>query len=275
MLQAAVINHLIHQALAPRDQRSRKVVVDRYGLGDGKRKTLAQLGAEYHLTRERVRQIEEAALRAIRAEIKNHEAAIALLRLIENYLNNVGKLRRGDLLSRDFNFLLKADEEEQLFYNKLHFLARVFEYPEIGGGNDEWHIVWYNDPVSYETAQKLAAYLLAHKEHNFHRFLERASLRFNLPDLLIINYLAASKRFAVGPYGDLGADHWLHVNPRTVRDKAYLVLQRAGQPLHFREIARLVNELDERQRSPATVHNELIKDPRFVLVKRGFYSLND
>jgi len=96
-----------------------------------------------------------------------------------------------------------------------------------------------------------------------------------LPDLLIINYLAASKRFAVGPYGDLGADHWLHVNPRTVRDKAYLVLQRAGQPLHFREIARLVNELDERQRSPATVHNELIKDPRFVLVKRGFYSLND
>ncbi len=96
-----------------------------------------------------------------------------------------------------------------------------------------------------------------------------------MPEVLIVNYLSASKHFGVGPYGDLGAKHWAHVHPRTVRDKSFLVLKKAGAPMHFKEIALLVNKLDKKQSHPATVHNELIKDSRFSLVGRGTYALKE
>ena len=51
------------------------------------------------------------------------------------------------------------------------------------------------------------------------------------------------------------------------------------KPLHFREIARLIDEHGlyklGKKTHPQTVHNELIKDGRFVLVGRGTYALSD
>ena len=92
---------------------------------------------------------------------------------------------------------------------------------------------------------------------------------------MLLNYLSLSKNFGTGPYGHMGATHWLRVNPKTVKDKAYLVLEQKGEPMHFMEIARLVNEMSDKEKAHATVHNELIRDPRFVLIGRGTYSLNE
>jgi DNA-directed RNA polymerase delta subunit len=61
-----------------------------------------------------------------------------------------------------------------------------------------------------------------------------------------------------------------------VKDRAYLLLKRQGEPKHFTAIADLINKAFVNK--PAylqTVHNELIKDPRFVLVGRGLYALTD
>jgi hypothetical protein len=47
---------------------------------------------------------------------------------------------------------------------------------------------------------------------------------------------------------------------------------------YFREIATLIDSYGlqkKRQSHPQTVHNELIKDKRFVLVGRGIYALSD
>ncbi|MDE6907399.1 MAG: RNA polymerase subunit sigma-70, partial [Lachnospiraceae bacterium] len=38
----------------------------RYGLGDGRPRTLEEVGKEFHVTRERIRQIEAKALRKLR-----------------------------------------------------------------------------------------------------------------------------------------------------------------------------------------------------------------
>jgi DNA-directed RNA polymerase delta subunit len=53
------------------------------------------------------------------------------------------------------------------------------------------------------------------------------------------------------------------------------VLSKHGQPLHFSDIATRISGLGERKRNVTVqaVHNELIKDPRFVLVGRGIYAL--
>ncbi|MDP6703964.1 MAG: HTH domain-containing protein, partial [archaeon] len=69
--------------------------------------------------------------------------------------------------------------------------------------------------------------------------------------------------------------------PKGIKDKAYVVLKNTGKPLHFTQVAALIAELQEvlaktqKQVLPQTVHNELIKDPRFVLVGRGMYALRE
>ena len=82
--------------------------------------------------------------------------------------------------------------------------------------------------------------------------------------------------------GKWGLKAWPQVNPRGIRDKAYLVLKRHEKPLHFTEVSKLIAEFQgkflqnkEKKVLPQTVHNELIKDQRFVLVGRGTYALSD
>ncbi len=60
-----------------------------------------------------------------------------------------------------------------------------------------------------------------------------------------------------------------------MRDYAYLVIRRHGSPIHFREVAEQISKLFGKKAHIATTHNELIKDPRFVLVGRGLYALSD
>ena len=49
--------------LTPREQ---KVLRLRYGIDDGKQRTLEEVGREFNVTRERIRQIEAKALRKLR-----------------------------------------------------------------------------------------------------------------------------------------------------------------------------------------------------------------
>ena len=49
--------------LTPREQ---EVIRQRYGLKDGRAKTLEEVGREFHVTRERIRQIEAKALRKLK-----------------------------------------------------------------------------------------------------------------------------------------------------------------------------------------------------------------
>ena len=58
-----------------------------------------------------------------------------------------------------------------------------------------------------------------------------------------------------------------------MRDYAFLVIRKHGSPIHFREVANQINKVFKKKAHVATTHNELIKDPRFVLVGRGLYAL--
>jgi DNA-directed RNA polymerase delta subunit len=69
---------------------------------------------------------------------------------------------------------------------------------------------------------------------------------------------------------------WSSINPKSAREKAYIVLERAGKPLHYRKIAKQIKETNfysDHNPTAATVHNEVILDDRFVLIGRGIYGL--
>ena len=76
--------------------------------------------------------------------------------------------------------------------------------------------------------------------------------------------------------GVWGLTKWPMVNPKNIRDKIYVVLDAKKEPMHFSEIAKAIRESNFKRKNVTVqaIHNELIKDPRFVLIGRGIYALD-
>lgn len=268
------VDNLINKALSAQNQRSAKIINKRYGLDSRETSTLAELGKDYNLTRERIRQIQSSIVKSIKEEVLKHGETMKFLKFIHAYLEKMDGVRSAKLLVKDFMAEEKAEYEEEIFSNRLHFLAELAGEPNVHAEDNDWHGVWHNNKDAHKKAQAVVDHLVKFQEHDFKKFLDEATKKFDLPEKTILNYLHISKKFGTGPYGEMGAKHWIHINPKTARDKNYLVLKKAGRPLHFREIAEMVNKLDGVKKShPDTIHNELIKDDRFILVGRGMYAL--
>ncbi|MCK4759227.1 MAG: sigma-70 family RNA polymerase sigma factor, partial [Candidatus Aminicenantes bacterium] len=56
----------IEEALRTHTQREANVIKMRFGLGDGNEHTLEEVGQQYKVTRERIRQIQEKAIRKLK-----------------------------------------------------------------------------------------------------------------------------------------------------------------------------------------------------------------
>ena len=63
---ASLLRTQIEEVLQKLPERERKILQLRYGLNDGRYRTLEEVGVEFGITRERVRQIETVALRRLR-----------------------------------------------------------------------------------------------------------------------------------------------------------------------------------------------------------------
>ena len=68
----ALLNEAVKQALAQLSPREQQVVRLRFGLDDGQVRTLEEVGKEFGVTRERIRQIESKVLAKLRHPIRSH-----------------------------------------------------------------------------------------------------------------------------------------------------------------------------------------------------------
>jgi RNA polymerase primary sigma factor len=68
-------NALMLEALGTLTKRERAILEMRFGLNNGEPKTLEEVGAEFHVTRERIRQIQEHALRQLRVRMERSDTA--------------------------------------------------------------------------------------------------------------------------------------------------------------------------------------------------------
>lgn len=78
----SILKDKMGEVLATLSDRERKVLIQRFGLLDGKPKTLEEVGVEFNVTRERIRQIEAKALRKMRHPIRSKQLK-AFLDLLE------------------------------------------------------------------------------------------------------------------------------------------------------------------------------------------------
>lgn len=266
----------VKRLLSSLPDRARDVIVYRYGLGkDTKRMTLDAIGKMYGITRERVRQIENYALSNIRKSepYKEEKAAFAE---IETLLHSLG----GIVVEDDF---LGHVSKDKILQNHIFFLLVVGEPFRKKKEDDEFRHRWHvNEELSKKVEDALRKLytnlnnqdLLPESEMvgKFLNHLEDVSERYKNQEV-IKRWLALSKLVGKNPLGDWGVSHSPNVKTKGMRDYAFLVIRKHGSPIHFRDVAKQITTMFSKKAHVATTHNELIKDPRFVLVGRGLYAL--
>ncbi|MEK7575116.1 MAG: sigma factor-like helix-turn-helix DNA-binding protein [Patescibacteria group bacterium] len=263
--------------LAVLPDRARDVIVSRYGLGkDSRRMTLESIGKKYGITRERVRQIESYAIHSIkRADsfIKEKHIFSELEALFHKLGGIIGE---DDLL----NYVSK-DKSAQNHIQLLLVLGTPFKKEkEDDHFKHRWHV---NDSLAkkvHEALHKLYKNL-SNKDlvseldiiASFLTHVEDISDDYKSNQDVIKRWLELSKTIGKNPLGEWGLTASPNIRAKGMRDYAFLVIRRHGSPIHFREVAKSIEKLFGKKAHIATTHNELIKDPRFVLVGRGLYAL--
>ncbi len=279
-----VVDKLVSAFLSGLPKRQQEVLEGRYGLKNGREMTLAALGERYHVTRERIRQIQNLSLNDIRSKMKENGLAV-FADLISSHMASVGGLRRDDMIIEDVRHLTEDRGDKNTFGNRVRFLLEASDKVEYHPADKEFFSFWYGNEGDISRANKFIDVLeesleakkeivLAEKKFDF--FFTDAAKSGALKEAVATNLVAVSKKFMANSYGDMGLSAWSEINPKTSRDYAYLVLKKENQPLHFTSIAERINGVRRHKKTNfQTVHNELIKDERFMLVGRGVYGLKE
>jgi predicted transcriptional regulator len=254
--------------------REREVVERRFGL-TGTKETLESVGETLGITRERVRQIEKATLIRVKISLdngKNPAFDAAEIELVKA-LHELGRAARTDVLAEKMlgNSSVKSR-------GVITLLAELSDKTVATTENDRYYpaIVLTNekDDKAVKTAiDKIVDTLKKHGEPVDQDGLFRLVSGYEHPDE--ITAIASASKLIAHLNGKWGLAKWPLVNPRNIRDKIYIVLQQAGKPTHFGDIAVAVKSQEFRRNNVTeqAIHNELIKDDRFILVGRGIYAL--
>ena len=257
--------------------RPRFVIINRFGLDGPERMTLEAIGGTYGITRERVRQIENFGLNAIKKSPVFQKEQHVFEELAKTVTALGGIVGEDDFL----NYISK-DVKIQNHVNLLLVLGDDFKKEKE---NKEFKHRWsVDDDISekvYRSLKELSKELspddLIPEGEMVASFLNHLQ---NIPEQykneeIIKRWLGLSKFIGKNPLNDWGMAKSSNINARGIRDFAFLVIRRHGSPMHFTEVANAITDIFGRKAHTATCHNELIKDTRFVLVGRGLYALKD
>lgn len=259
-------------------KRGQDVLISRYGLGSKSSKlTLDAIGKKYNITRERVRQIENHSLATVRKSKAYKDAEPVFTELKGIILELGGLVSEKDLLGH-----LGKDLNTQ---NHSHFILVVGEQFKREKDDEEFKRRWHVDAELSEKIKsalrklysKLSDDELVFESDLINSFLEEVKdLNEKYKnDEVIKRWLSISHKIGKNPLGEWGRSSSSNVNAKGMRDYAFLVIRKHGSPIHFKDVAKAITQYFNRKAHVATTHNELIKDPRFVLVGRGLYALSE
>jgi len=272
----------VSEILKSLNPRTQDIVSRRFGFKTGDIETLESIGQKYNITRERVRQIEEAALRELRKNFDSLNLDDRVLK-IKAILQGYENVMREDFLFHEFS----GSSQYNKTNGALVFLMTISSNFERYSEDDYYHSIWtVKDPLYINKAKEAAEKLVQiFKKQNsvvpeaeLASFFNKALKQENANDQkIVLSYLGLHKAMGKNIFGEAGLASWHEIRPKGIKDKAYLVLKRINKPLHFKEITDAINSynFDSKKANFQTVHNELIKDKRFVLVGRGLYALSE
>lgn len=255
-------------------EREREIISRRFGLFDRK-ETLEQIGELLGITRERVRQLEKAVITRLKAAAEKDLPHINRVEeVLTSHLNQMGKVARiSDISQRLTPGNTKTDQARVAFLANLspsiaviddndhffHSIGLAAEHTEKSIRDHVGKIIEAINGIGQPTDIKTVADKVGSSDVGHTRAL--AGISKNIATL--------NDRW--------GLIKWPMVNPKNIRDKIYVILHDNKKHMHFNEIAEAIKDSNLRRKDVTTqaIHNELIKDPRFVLIGRGIYALKE
>lgn len=253
-------------------QKTKDIFDRRFGVKTGEPETLEAIGKTLGITRERVRQIEEAGFSYVRKN--NQQALDTIYADFAEYFKNQGGFKKEE------NVLNELGGKNQRPY--VLFLLTLGEQFSRVAEKKDYNYFWSNMPNAQDKVKATLGSLVSSmqkigKPIPAGNFYSEVASKQGLSEPATLTYLEISKTIQPNKEGALGLVSWPEIKPRGVKDKAFLVFKKHGKPLHFTDVAKMIDNLEynlpNKKTYPQTVHNELIKDGRFVLVGRGTYAL--
>lgn len=257
-------------------EREREIITRRFGLFDRK-ETLEQIGELLGITRERVRQLEKAIL--IRLKIASDDGKIPAVheieRLIVRDLSENGRVGRvQDIASRLTDGKVPNLETKA----RVAFVAELSPKLVVVNENDSYYqgvgIVENGDEKKVRA--HIDEIVKTIKKHGEPIDIETLHGMLSYESPAQVRALASLSKALASLKDTWGLVKWPTVNPKNIRDKIFVILQDNGKPMHFSDIAKNIKSSDFKRKDVTTqaIHNELIKDKRFVLIGRGIYALD-
>jgi predicted Zn-ribbon and HTH transcriptional regulator len=257
-------------------EREREIITRRFGLYD-RRETLEQIGELLGITRERVRQLEKAILIRLKiaAEEGKTEVVTSLEKTFVRTLSEMGRVARvQDLADKIYG---RATNQQERAH--VAFIATLAPGLTVIDENDNYfHAVGI---AEYGDEKKIRAQVddivKVIKENKEPMSLDQLHDKLSLEHPSHVSALASISKQLAHLKDSWGLTKWPTVNPKNIRDKIYVILAENNKPLHFSDIAKSIKDSSFKRKDVTTqaIHNELIKDKRFVLIGRGIYALDN
>ena len=257
-------------------EREREIITRRFGLYD-RRETLEQIGELLGITRERVRQLEKAILIRLKiaAEEGKTEVVTSLEKTFVRTLSEMGRVARvQDLADKIYG---RATNQQERAH--VAFIATLAPGLTVIDENDSYFhavaIAEYGDEKKIRG--QIDDIVKVIKDNKEPMSLDQLHDTLDYEHPMHVSALASISKQLAHLKDSWGLTKWPTVNPKNIRDKIYVILAENKKPLHFSEIAKSIKDSSFKRKDVTTqaIHNELIKDKRFVLIGRGIYALDN
>ncbi|EKD92856.1 MAG: RNA polymerase sigma factor [uncultured bacterium] len=276
--QSIKIKETIEKLMLVLSEKEKFIIQNRFSVGASGKNTLEAIGQHFGVTRERIRQIEKNAIKKLK-----RNAFATNLKFVNETAKTIIKKEGGLMLDKklveQLLVMLKNIEDSEINELKLSLtldpeLTRAYNTLQF-----EPH--WRFNEVGLELVRKISnegvQVLESKKEIISGEVLAKKlceNLGQKISESLALSVLEIDKRIKFVKEG-IGLKDWRNINPKTLRDKIHFILDKENKPLHFREIAQKIRDclFDNKRINFQAVHNELIRNERFVLIGRGLYAL--
>ncbi|MBP7018095.1 hypothetical protein KBB17_01180 [Candidatus Saccharibacteria bacterium] len=255
-------------------EREREIISRRFGLYDRK-ETLEQIGELLGITRERVRQLEKATLTKMKATASDLPHMAKIEEVFTAELEKLGRVAPVKVLAKGV-----MDQPKREDNSHIAFLSELAPNLNVLGENDDFYhsvaIAQYHPIKDLKaTVSQLVKDVKKHGKPMNARELHAKISSLDKPEHATA--VASTSKHLTSLKGQWGHIKWPLVNPKNIRDKIYVILQENGKSMHFNEISEAIKDSDFKRKDVTTqaIHNELIKDKRFVLIGRGIYALQE
>jgi DNA-binding phage protein/DNA-directed RNA polymerase delta subunit len=272
---------IVSQLMEVLNEKESQVIKRRYGVFGERLTTLAAIGDDLGVTRERIRQIQVSALKKMTKASLDTELNVmhaAFMKFLMHCGGVVSEDQVEKFLSLNFQELFKShapllklalvlDDRVTQEYNKVDFV------PHFRLNSLSFKLV---KDISSIAIKILSSTLKECEEQGFIDSV-KASFKSNMmtvSDEAVYSIICLDRRILLSENG-FSLVSWRHVNPKTLSDKIEFVLNKIKDPMHFLKIVEKIEaeSFDSKKVSMQAVHNELISNNKFVLIGRGIYAM--